>query len=238
MTPIAEDQPVDLAPSLPQRRSLGLSALTGLLLFVVSLGTFAPESSLAAGDATAAEIRRFAADNAGILKLNMAAALIGIVVFVVFIAALARVVRDMRPHSVVPDILVLCGAVIAVHNALNTAVKTIFAFPHEVASVSDSTIVAWYDLDGVVQWFGAMVRVAPCMVVIAIFSAFALRTRLMARWVCWAGLTVAAGGLATAVDVNDVLGPVGLVPLFGWWLWPLAVGGALGVRWLKARRRR
>ena len=48
-------------------------------------------------------------------------------------------------------------------------------------------------------------------------------------------MAVAAGGLARAVDVLDVLGPVGFVPLYGWWLWPLAVGGALGVRWLKAR---
>ena len=237
MTSTAENQPVDLASSPHARRTLGLAALTGLMLFVVSLGTFTPESSPAVGDATAAEIRRFAADNAGTLKLNQVAALIGIVLLVVFVAALAQLVRARRPHSIVPDVLVLCGAVIAVHNALNTAVKTIFAFPHEVASVSDSTIVAWYDLDGVVQWFGAMVRVAPCMVLIAAFSVFALRTRLMARWVSWAGLAVAAGGIARGVDVFDVLGPVGFVTLFGWWLWPLAVGGALGVRWLKARRR-
>jgi hypothetical protein len=238
MTTAAENSALDLT-SMPHTRStLGIAATSGLALFLVSFAGFTPESPPETGQATAAEIRRFAAENAGTLKLNLLAGLIGIVLFIVFVAALAQLARDLRRHSVLPGVLLLCGAVIAVHNALNTAVKTIFAFPHEVAAVSDSTIVAWYDLDGVVQWFGAMVRVAPSMVLIAAFSILALRTRLMARWVCWAGLAVVAGGIVTAVDVYDVLGSVGLIPLFGFWAWPVVISGALGVRWLKARRRR
>ena len=236
MTTTAGNPKVDLASSPHTRSTLGLAALTGLALFVVSLGTFAPESPPEMGQATAAEIRLYATENAGTLKLNMLSGLIGIVLFTVFVAALAQHARDLRSHSIMPGLLLLCGAVSIVHDLLNTAVSTIFAFPHEVASVSDRTLVAWYDLGGVVDWFGFMVRVAPKMVLIAAFSIFALRTRLMARWLCWVGLAVAAAGLAAAVDVNHVLGRVGFVPLIGYWLWPLAVGGALGVRWLKVRR--
>ncbi len=201
MISTAEIPPADLA-SLPHtRRTLGLTALTGLMLFVVSLGTFTPESSPAPGDATAAEIRRFAADNAGTLKLNLVTGLIGIALFAVFVAALAQLARNRRPRTIVPGVLLLCGAVSMVELALNTAVRSIFVFPHEIASVSDSTVVAWYDLSGVEEWFASMVTAGPRMVLIVAFSVFALRTRLMARWVCWSGLAVAAFGLISFGDV-------------------------------------
>jgi hypothetical protein len=31
------------------------------------------------------------------------------------------------------------------------------------------------------------------------------------------------------------IGGAFLIVLSGWWLWPLMVGGALGVRWLRTR---
>ena len=79
------------------------------------------------------------------------------------------------------------------------------------------------------------------MLLVGAFSYAALHSRIVARWVCWVGLALAA---LAAVKVADI-GLPGEVPsgtflflIFGWWLWPLAIGGALGVRWLRTRPRK
>jgi hypothetical protein len=74
------------------------------------------------------------------------------------------------------------------------------------------------------------------MVLVATYSWLALRHRLTARWTSWAGFAIAAAGAATLVGLA-LPSPVDVfvIVLFGWWLWPLLVGGALGVRWLRTR---
>ena len=52
---------------------------------------------------------------------------------------------------------------------------------------------------------------------------------------------IAATGAAIAFSVvlpSLDIGGAFLIVLFGWWLWPLAVGCALGVRWLRRRSAR
>ncbi len=79
------------------------------------------------------------------------------------------------------------------------------------------------------------------MILVGAFSYAALRSRIVARWVSWVGLALAAAGAARS-PTSDCLArcPSGtfLFVIFGWWLWPLAIGGALGVRWLRTRPRK
>ena len=94
-----------------------------------------------------------------------------------------------------------------------------------------------YDGAAVAQWLYTLTVAGPCMLLIATYSWMALRHRLLARWVPWAGFVLAAAGAFTLVSITFPASEVDLfvVVLFGWWLWPLLVGGALGVRWLRTR---
>jgi hypothetical protein len=42
----------------------------------------------------------------------------------------------------------------------------------------------------------------------------------------------------TTTGTSKVPSGTFLFVIFGWWLWPLAIGGALGVRWLRTRPRK
>jgi len=223
-----------------ERKILGLAALTGLLLFVVTLSSDTPESP-ESGQAGAREIRQYAADHADVLQFAIAGSLLYIGLFVVFLAALIQLVRSRRPGSVASGVLLLCGAVSLVDNILYLAVTAPFAFPDDLDKVSDSTVVSWWNLVSLAEWSQNINMVVPRMVLIVAFSLVALRTGLMARWVCWAGFVVASAGLFQVIAVLfdiTALDHTFLVALFGWWFWPLFVGGALGCRWFRTRRPR
>lgn len=226
----------DQVPSAPSRRVLGRTALTGLILFLVSIGTFAPEVSPEAGSTTAAQIRRYAADNAGTIRVNTLASLICVGLLLFFVAGLAQLVREARRGWIGPVILVSLSAVVAAQMMSLTAVTSIFGLPDQLSEVSDTTVITMYDVSAVAQWLFTLTVAAPCMVLVATYSWLALRHRLMARWASWAGLAIAAAGAATIVGLA-LPSPVDLfvIVLFGWWLWPLLVSGALGVRWLRRR---
>ena len=227
---------VDQAPLAPSRRLLGRTALTGLTLFLVSIGTFAPEVSPEAGSSTAAQIRRYAADNADTIRANTLASLICVGLLLFFVAGLAQLVREARRGWIGPVILVSLSAVIAAQVMSLTAATSIFGLPDQLSEVSDTTLVTMYDVAAIAQWLYTLTVAAPCMVLVATYSWLALRHRLMARWTSWAGFAIAAAGAATLVGLT-LPSPVDLfaIVLFGWWLWPLVVGGALGVRWLRTR---
>lgn len=236
MTTAEHHAPVDQAPPAPSRRLVGRTALTGLTLFLVSIGTFAPEVSPEAGRSIAAQIRRYAADNAGLIRANTLASLICVGLLLFFVAGLAQLVREARRGWIGPVILVSLSAVIAAQVMYLTAVTSIFGLPDQLSEVSDTTIVTMYDVAAIAQWLYTLTVAAPCMVLVATYSWLALRHRLMARWTSWAGFAIAAAGAATLVGLT-LPSPVDLfaIVLFGWWLWPLVVGGALGVRWLRTR---
>ena len=219
------------------RRLLGRTAVLGLALFIVGIGTFAPDSSPEAGSSSAAQIRQFAADSAGTIRLNTLSSIISLGLLVFFVACLAQQVRQIRPGTPAPFALVALGALIAAALLCLTAATSIFGIPDQLAKVSDTSVVTMYDGAAVAQWLYTLTVAGPCMLLIATYSWIALRNRLMVRWVSWAGFVLAAAGAFTLVSITLPASDIDLfvVVRFGWWLWPLAVGGAFGVRWLRTR---
>lgn len=229
--------PVQRSSSAPSRRLDGQAALIGLSLFVVSMGTLAPESSPDAGSVTAEEIRRYAHDNAATLRLNTVASLIGIGLLVYFVSALRQRVRLPQQGSTASNAMLSLSAVIAAQSLHLTAVNSIFAVPSQLAQVSDEGVVTFYQISAAAEWLYTLTVASAGMLLVATYSWLALHLRLMARAVAWAGFALAAVGLATVVSIfipEPTLDPFVIV-LFGWWIWPLAVGSALGVRWLRTR---
>jgi hypothetical protein len=230
-----------LAEQSIDRRTLGLTALSGLLIFVVSLGTWSDGSTPEVGKATGAEIRQFALEHATPFRVSAVAVLAGSLLLTVFIAGLAQLLRRSRPDSVMPAVLVVSGSVAIVGMLLNAATASVFAFSHELDGVPDSTVVTYYEVAEVAEHFmSGWVLGGPCMLLVATFSLGALRDRLMARWVCWFGFFLAAEAafeMVSALFPDPGVGGLHLIVIFGWWLWPLMVGCALGWRWLRLRRR-
>jgi hypothetical protein len=237
MTTPEQHTPANLTSHTPSRRLTGRTALIGLALFAVSLGTFAPDSSPDAGSATATQIRRYAIENAGTLRLNTLTSLICVGLVVFFVACLAQQVRMVRPGSTAPNVLVGLIALIAAETMYLTAVNSLFAVPSQLADASEGAVVTFYQFAAVAQWLYTLTVAAPCMILVATYSWLALRHRLIARGVAWASLALAATGVATLVSLTLPASEVDLfvILLFGWWLWPLAIGGALGVRWMRTR---
>jgi hypothetical protein len=225
------------APS--ERNTMGIAAITGLTLFVVTIASDTPESP-ESGRVSARAIRQYAADNADVLQFALAGSLLYLALFVVFIAALVQLVRSRRQGSVASGAILLCAAASLTDNILYMAVTSPFAFPHDLDKVSDSTVVSWWNLVALAEWSQTINMAVPRMILILAFSLVALRTRLIARWVCWAGFVIASTGLFQVIAVLfhiDSLDHTFLVALFGWWFWPIFVGGALGIRWLRTRPR-
>jgi hypothetical protein len=228
-----------VARSESERKIAGVAAITGLTLFVVTVASDTPESP-ESGRASAREIRQYAADNADVLQFALAGSLLYLALFVVFIAALVQLVRSRRPGSVAPGAILLCAAASLADNILYMAVTSPFAFPHDLDKVSDSTVVSWWNLVALAEWSQTINMAVPRMILILAFSLAALRTRLIARWICWAGFVIASAGLFQVIAVLfhiDSLDHTFLIALFGWWFWPIFVGGALGIRWVRTRPR-
>jgi hypothetical protein len=221
-----------------RREDLGRVALTGILLFAVSIGTWTPEGAPTPGETTAAQIRRFAEENSQTLRLNTLAALLAAGLLIYFVAGLAQLVRQVRPSSSLPGVLLVCGAVAVIQSMLLVAASSIFAFPHEMEDLADVDVVTLYTFTAVIEWLTALTVVAPCMILVGSFSLVALRSRIVTPWICGLGLLLAALGAAQVLDIalpGHVTDSFFLVVLFGWWLWPLLIGCAFGVRWVRNR---
>lgn len=224
-----------------ERRTVGIAALTGLMLVLVTFSLETPESP-ESGQAGAEQIRQYARDNTDVLQFAVGGSLLYTAMFVVFIAALVQLVRSRRPGSVGSGVIVLCAAVSLVDVILYLAVTAPFAFPDELDKVSDSTVVSWWNLVALAEANQFFTTAVPRMILILAFSLVALGTKLMARWVCWAGFVIASAGLFQVIAILfhihiDSLNHTFLVALFGWYFWPLFVGGAVGIRWIRARPR-
>ncbi|MGA8044767.1 MAG: hypothetical protein WCA30_00715 [Dermatophilaceae bacterium] len=219
------------------RRLLGHAALLGLALFLVSLATFAPESAPDPGTASATDVRRFAIDNAGTIQANTVAALASIPLLVIFAAVLAQQVRQVRPASIGPHVMVCLAGVVAMQSLYLTAVSSIFARPDLLTDVADPAVVTLYEMTAVAEWLYTLTILVPCMALVATYSWQALRCRLIARWVCWAGFAMATAGALTAIIhiLPSTQLDTFLLPLFGWWLWPAMIGGASAARWWRTR---
>ncbi|GAA4398956.1 hypothetical protein GCM10023168_05590 [Fodinibacter luteus] len=220
-----------------ERRLTGHAALLGLAMFLASLATFAPESAPDPGTATATVVRRFAIDNAGTIQVNTLAALATIMLLVIFVAILAQQVRQARPASIGPPVMVCLAGVIATQSLFLTAVSSLFARPEQLAGATDETVATLYQVTAVAEWLYTLTILVPCMALIATYSWLALRCQLITRWVCWAGFTIAAAGALTTIThiVPTLQLDTFLFPLFGWWLWPGMIGTASAIRWFRSR---
>lgn len=127
--------------------------------------------------------------------------------------------------------------VVAVQILFLTAVASIFGRPKDLADVTDDAILTLYRVMAISEWLYTLTILTPCMILVATYSWLAAQHRLITRWVSWTGFAVATAGAVTTIALvvpSNEFDPC-LVPLFGWWLWPLAVGGALGARWWRSR---
>ncbi|MFW5472447.1 DUF4386 family protein [Knoellia sp. CPCC 206450] len=234
-------QPTPRAQDSPTRdhRLLGRSALLGLVLFAVSIATFAPEQAPDPGNATAADVRRFSADNAGTLQMNTLAALASVLLLVMLVAVLAQQVRQVKPTSTGPGVMLTLAAIIAMQSMFTIAVASVFARPDQLAEAEDGAVATLYRLTAVSEWLYSLTLLVPCMALVGTYSWLALRSHLVARWVGWSGAVIATTGVFTLVGhvVPSLKVDTFVVPLFGWWLWPGLVGGTSALRWWKSRVR-
>ena len=90
-------------------------------------------------------------------------------------------------------------------------------------------------MGAVSELFGAFTLATACTVLVTSFSWVAFWERLMARWVCVAGFALPVVAAIKIVQTGlpfPLADSAFLLIMFGWALWPLAVGAGLGVRWM------
>jgi hypothetical protein len=223
----------------PTRSALGTAAAAGLITFVVSLGTWVSDGAPRSGTATAAQIRSFLGAHETAVRIIGLSGALGIAAVLVFTAALARLVRQTRPGSPLADIIFGGGVLAAVEIWTVTSAHSLTVVVDDLAAVNDATLRGWYDLQKYAEFFGD-IGVVPRSLVIGAFSLAALRAGLLPRWLSWLGLLIASAGLlgvvTFALPLWEPLAALWFTGLFGWWLWPLAIGVALSIRWIRTRR--
>jgi hypothetical protein len=155
-------QPVPTAHGRPpqSRRLLRRLALLGLALFLAGFGTFAPESAPDPGTGTASDIRRFAADNATTIQVNALAALVSAGLLVIFASCLAQQIREVRPDSTAPNVMVSLVAVITAQILFQAAVFSIFGRPEQLTEINDQAIMTLYQVAAIADWLYALTVMA------------------------------------------------------------------------------
>ncbi|MET8911348.1 hypothetical protein [Micromonospora sp. NPDC004551] len=224
----ADVEPV--TPQAPARAGLGVAAGASLALFALMFGTWTPESP-EVGRTDAAGIRAWAADAASTLQLNAFAGVLSVVALLVLTAALANLVRQAVPNSVLGGITLLGGGLLAAINTLVTGFTLLWVLP-DLATLDDATVQTWYATAHVGQMLGEVAVVAQSLLMGA-FSLAALRGRIVARWLCWLGIVLAVTGLSSVAGVvvpSPVFQTTWLVGLYGWVLWPLLASITFAVR--------
>ncbi|MET8836779.1 hypothetical protein ABZV78_23075 [Micromonospora sp. NPDC004540] len=228
----------DVTPVTPQApaRGLGVAAGAALALFASMFGTWTPESP-EVGRTDAAGIRAWAADAAGTLQLNAFAGVLAIVALLVLTAALAGLVRQAAPNSVLGGLTLLGGGLLAAINTVVTGFTLLWVLP-DLAALDDATVQTWYATTHVGQMLGEIAVVTQSLLMGA-FSLAALRGGIVARWLCWLGIVLAAVGLSSVLGLivpSPVFQTTWLVGLYAWVLWPLLASIAFAVRLRRGRR--
>lgn len=229
MTAGPEIAPV--APEVPARAGLGVAAGAAIALFVAMFGTWTPQPPEAGTDA--AGIRDWAGNSASTLQLNAFAGALAIVALIVLTSALAGLVRQAAPRSVLGGITLLGGGLLAAINTVVTGFTLLWVLP-DLAAVDDATVQAWYAAAHLGQMLGELAVLAQSLLMGA-FSVAALRGRIVARWFCWLGIVLAVVGLSSGLGLvvpSPVFDTAWLVGLYAWVLWPLLASITFAVaRW-------
>jgi hypothetical protein len=230
---------------LPAAGAVGRGGLLagGLAGFIAVVAGFAggPDDP-ALATATALQLRDHAVQQGGAIQISAATSLIALAATLVFVAALARQVRDRLPQSLLPDLVLLSGALVLVYQLLYVAGGAVIRLlpnlvESDLASTDDSLLRGWFAVTGFVHFVGDLV-VVPLAVLMGAFSLAALRGGLLPRWLAWAGLVLAGCGLLGAAGVVteiDALYVPWFVALIGYFVWMLALAVTF---LLRARRSR
>ncbi|MGK5683522.1 hypothetical protein [Actinoplanes sp. URMC 104] len=219
------------------RRPCLAAAVSGILFF---LGAWlVPAEGPSPATATAAQIRDHVAANDVALRVGAAAELAGVVLFVVFVAAVAQLIRNRRPASLLAGLFLAGGLLLAVHYLLMAVVDGMLRLLPGLIGVrldeiDDATLRGWYALGGVTHFLGDL-AMAPTALVLAAAALAAF----LPRWLTWATALVAASAVIGTVGIVtawSALYPFWFGGQFGWALWIVTVAVVCAVRARRLRR--
>ena len=219
------------------------AAVAGFVLLLTSF-VQGPEGPTV-GEATAADIRAFAVDNANGIRAGALSGVIAFIAVVVFTAGLAQIVRSRLPASMLAGLVAAGGILIGAMLWLDAAARSLpVVLPElidtELAKIDDTTLVAWYGLSGYTHYLGDLVM-APVVLAMGSFGLASLQARIVPRWLTWLALAASAAGVLGVVGIAtgvDWLYAFWFGGLIGWALFILLVSGTFVLRWIRARRGR
>jgi hypothetical protein len=231
-------------PAPPVSRAAAITAaVIGPLFLIFSFAQ--PPDGPDVTTATAAQIRTWAQSEATALRIGALGGMLALAVLLIITAALARVIRDALPRSLLADLFAGASYLLAGSLFLaNTASAVPAVLPDligaDVTTVDDDVLRGWYGITGFTHLLGDF-QMTFIALLVGAFSVAALRSRVVPRWVGWLGVAItAAAALGTAgVATNSaLLYGFWFGGIFGWVLWYPVVGITLGLRSRADRRAR
>jgi hypothetical protein len=158
-TPEARHNP----PRTNDRGAALTAAVVGPLFFL--LGLVQPPQGPAVGVATAAQIRAFTIEHDTAIRVGAAIGVLGALAVLMFTAALARLIRDVSPNSMLASLVTGAGVLLTGVYLLNTAALAMTALlpgliDVDLATVDDATLRGWYALTGFTHLLGDL-QMAP-----------------------------------------------------------------------------
>lgn len=228
-------------PDGSDRPILLTSALAGIVYLLTVFLT--PPDGPAVAVATAPQIRSYLAANAAALRIATAAGVLGLVAFLIFVTSLARLVRNRLPVSMLADVVLTAGILLAGLYLLTVATTSMTLLlpgliDTDPSAVDDAVLRGWYGLTGFTHFLGDL-QMAPLALLLTGFSIAALRGRLLPRWLGVTGLALAGCAVLGLVGIATAwspLYPLWFIALFGWVLWTLLTSITFGLRWRRLRQ--
>ena len=223
-----------------ERGVLLAAAISGIFYFILAWAR--PPDGPPVEAATPAEIRAFLSEHGTALRLGALVGALAIPTVLVFTVCVARLVRRRLPGSVLADLIIGGGVLVAVLHwllAATVGMTLVQALDGtDLATVDDATLRSWYGLSNLSHFFFDL-GMAPVAVVMVASSVAGLRAAFLPRWLSWLGLVFGVAGALGTGGVAVAWKPLALPwvgGLYGWVLWTLLVGVTLGLRWRRTGR--
>jgi hypothetical protein len=108
----------------------------------------------------------------------------------------------------------------------------------QLSTVDDDVLRGWYGITGFTHLLGDF-QMALIALLVGTFSVAVLRTAVVPRWIGWLGAAITVAAALGTVGVTTNTKPLygfWMGGIFGWVLWCLIVGVALGLRARAYRR--
>ncbi len=222
---------------LKDRSTVAVISVAAAVAFVAGF-FFPPPDSPRVGQASAADVRGWAAAHSGSLHAAATGLVLAAVGFVVVSAGLSALVRRRLDGSMLAELLVGSAAVVAVLLVLDTAAQTMSLIlpgllDTTLVDVSDPVVVAWLAIGGFTHFLGDL-QMAFIAVLLASGSLATLRLHLVHRWLCYVGLGLAScaalGTFGITLSVR-VLYPLWFVGIYGFYLSLLVLAVSAALAW-------